>query len=218
MQIRTLLQRGFLFFVIAAATIARADGPVLYENNFEKATVGKVPDEFLVQDGQFAVKEENGNKILELPGAPLETYGVLFGPTEATNIQVRASIVSTSKGRRAPAFAVGLNGVGGYRLQVSAAKKVIELSKGDEVVKSIAYDWKSGDWTELMLAVRKVKDSVTIEGKVWEKAAAEPKEWLISFEDKETLAAGKASVWGTPFSGNPIQFDNIKVERIAPIK
>src|SRR3989441_4004925 len=105
----------------------------LYENDFEKAALGKVPDDFLVLDGQFAVREEGGNKFLELPGAPLDTFGALFGPTEKEGVAVSARIFGTGKGRRYPTFAVSLNGVGGYKLQVSPAKKLAELYKGDTV-------------------------------------------------------------------------------------
>ena len=42
--------------------------------------------DLLVLDGAFAVKAEGGNKFLELPGAPLDTYGLLFGPTVSANI------------------------------------------------------------------------------------------------------------------------------------
>src|SRR6266705_1564487 len=66
---------------LAFGTFAQQAKP-LYENDFEQAALDKVPDDFLVLDGQFTVKEEGGNKFLELPGAPLDTYGVLFGPTE----------------------------------------------------------------------------------------------------------------------------------------
>src|SRR6266536_3558957 len=73
---------SFLFINLLLLMRALAEEKPLYQNNFEKAEIGKVPDEFLVLDGQFAVKEENGNKFLELPGAPLDTFGVLFGPSE----------------------------------------------------------------------------------------------------------------------------------------
>src|SRR5262249_41096682 len=102
---------------------------VLYENNFEKEQVGKVPESFLVLDGGFAVKEEAGNKFLELPGSPLDSYSVQFGPTESSNIVVSARINSTAKGRRFPTFGVGLAGVAGYRLQLSPSKKLLELFK-----------------------------------------------------------------------------------------
>src|SRR6476646_4613286 len=95
------------FFLIA---VSAADSKPLYENDFEESDIGKVPDEFLVLDGGFAVKEENGNKFLELPGSPLDTYGLLFGPSLKQNSSVVARFFGTAKGRRYPTFAVGLNG------------------------------------------------------------------------------------------------------------
>src|SRR6266702_776209 len=82
---------------------------LLYENSFEKADLDKVPDDFLVLDGQFAVKEEGGNKFLELPGAPLDSYGALFGPTETEDISVYARIFGTGKARRHPTFGLALH-------------------------------------------------------------------------------------------------------------
>jgi len=184
----------------------------LYENDFEKAIVDKVPDDFLVLDGQFAVKEEGGNKFLELPGAPLDTFGVLFGPTEKEGTAVSARIFGTGKGRRYPTFAVGLNGQGSsaYRLQVSPAKKALELFKGDEVKAIVPYEWQSGAWTRLRLQVRKVKDGQwTVEGKVW--TDKEPSAWLVSFDEREQPVAGKASIWGSPYATTPIRFDDLKV-------
>ena len=68
-----------------------------------------LPADFLVLDGAFEVKEEAGNKFLELPGAPLETFGVLFGPTEKDGLSVGVRIFGTLKGRRFPAFGAGLS-------------------------------------------------------------------------------------------------------------
>src|SRR5947207_4367378 len=82
----------------------------LYENNFEQAEVGKLPEGFLALDGGFVVKEEKGNKFLELPGSPLDSFAVQFGPTAASDVAVSASINGTAKGRRYPTFGVGLNG------------------------------------------------------------------------------------------------------------
>src|SRR6266478_5339682 len=108
--------------LLFVAAFAFAEEPKkLYENNFEKADLEKVPEDFLVLDGGFAVKEEAGNKFLELPGAPLDTFGALFGPTEKSSLAVSARIKGTSKGRRYPTFGVVLNGQGGYRSQVSPA-------------------------------------------------------------------------------------------------
>jgi hypothetical protein len=180
----------------------------LYRNDFEKAQVGELPEDFLVLEGAFSVKEADGNRFLELPGAPLETFGLLFGPTETGDSAVTARFFGTAKGRRAPTFAVGLGGVAGWKLQVSPGRKELELFKNDERQASIPYDWESGKWTLLLLQVRKEADGWKWEGKAWTEGENEPKEWLISFQDKEEPPPGRASVWGSPFSNTPIRFDD----------
>ncbi len=198
---------------LASALLAQGAKP-LYENDFERAELNKVPDDFLVLDGQFAVKEENGNKFLELPGAPLDTFGVLFGPTEKEDNAVSARMSGTGKGRRYPTFAVGLNGQGtsAYKLQVTPAKKALELFKGDEVKSSVPYEWQSGAWTRLRLQVRKVKDGGwKVEGKAWKEGDKEPSAWMVSFDEKEQPVAGRASIWGSPYATTPIRFDDLLV-------
>jgi len=204
--VELVLLTGLTFGAFAQQT------KLLYENDFEKAALDKVPEDFLVLDGQFAVKEEGGNKFLELPGAPLDTFGVLFGPTEKEGTAVSARIFGTGKGRRYPTFAVGLNGQGtsAYRLQVSPAKKALELFKGDEVKATVPYEWQSGAWVRLRLQVRKVKDGQwKVDGKAW--VDKEPSAWLISFDETEQPVAGKASIWGSPYATTPIRFDDLKV-------
>jgi len=193
-----------------------AKAQVLYTNGFDKADLGKVPDDMLVLDGGFAVKEESGNKFLELPGAPLETFGVLFGPTDTNGLAVAARIRSAGKGRRFPTFSVGLNGVGGYKLQLAPAKKLLELVKGEEIVANAPFTWESGSWTLLKLQSRKGNDgTLKVEGKAWKQGDAEPKGWMISRDESAAVPAGRPSVWGMPFAGTPIQFDDLKVERAA---
>ena len=194
--------------------VSAQDAKPVYENNFEKADLEKVPAEFMVIDGGFAVKQEGDNKFLELPGAPLDTYGVLFGPTEKDGLAVSARIFGTGKGRRFPTFSVGLNGVGGYKLQVSPAKKLLELYRGEAMKTSVPLDWTSGKWTHLKLQLHKTGDAKwKIEGKVWSDRAAEPAAWNITFEDTEEPPAGRPSVWGSPYATTPIRYDDLLVSK-----
>jgi hypothetical protein len=188
---------------------------MLYTNGFDKTEPGKVPEDIMVLEGGFAVKEEGGNKFLELPGSPLETMGLLFGPTETENIQASARFYGTGKGRRFPTFAVGLNGVGGYKLQMAPGKKVLELIKGEtEVLASVPYTWESGTWTAMRLQVRKTGESRwQIEGKAWKHGAPEPGNWLILHPEKTAPIPGRAGIWGMPYSGTPIRFDNLAMEK-----
>jgi hypothetical protein len=208
-----LLLAAVLLSLVTAGTAAETK--TLYQNNFDKAEVGKVPEDFLVIDGAFTVNEDKGNKFLELPGAPLDTFRVLFGPTTNVNVSVTAKIFGTGKGRRFPTFAVGLSGVGGYRLQVSPAKKMLELYKGDDVLKSVAYEWKSGEWAQVQFAVKKVADNkFVLAGKVWLQSESEPKEAQLTFDADAAPSNGRASVWGSPYSGTPIWFDDLTLSTV----
>lgn len=193
---------------------ARAGLP--YANNFENAEAGKLPDEFMVLGGEFVVKADGTNQFLELPGAPLDSFAAQFGSADKENISVSARVFGTARGRRTPSFGVGLGGVSGFKLQVSPGKKALEILKDQELQKSVNFDWKSGTWTQLRLQIRKLKDGAWIvEGKAWLSGEAEPKEWTISFDEREEPVSGKASVLDSPFAGTPIWFDDLTVEKLA---
>lgn len=202
------LAKSIAIAICAAATALAQTAT--YEQNFDAAEVGSVPKEFLVLDGGFKVAEEGGNKFLELPGAPLDTFGVLFGPTEKENRVVSARIFGSTKGRRAPTFNVGVGGVGGYKLQVSPGKKAVELYKSDEVKATVPFNWKSGTWTRLSLALKKVKDGEwRVEGRVWADDAKAPAEPTITFTETEQPPAGRASIGGSPYATTPIRYDDL---------
>jgi predicted secreted protein len=208
---KTIILCGLLVF--ACASFAEDASKPVYQNDFEKAEVGKMPVEIMVLGGEFAVKADGTNKVLELPGAPLDSFAAQFGPTEKQDVAVSAKIFGTSKGRRAPTFGVGLGGVSGWKLQVSPGKKAVELLRDAEVKATMGFDWKSGEWTQLRLQIRAIKDGEwKIEGKAWQNGS-EPKEWMISAKEKEEPVAGKASLLGSPFAGTPIWFDELRVER-----
>lgn len=193
-----------------------ADAPV-YQNDFEKAEAGKDAGslDFLVMgDGDFKVKQVDANKVLELAPTPLETYGLLFGPTEVEDISVQARAFGTSTGRRFPVFAVGLNGVGGFMLRVNPAKKQLEILKGEDVKASAPLAWTTGTWTQMLFNVSKVKDGQwKIQGKAWPHGKDAPAGWMVSFEDTEKPLAGRATLWGIPYATTPIQFDDLVVTK-----
>ncbi len=192
----------------------QAAEPPIFQMNFQDAEPGKVPDGLLVLDGGFAVRADGDARFLELPGAPLETYGVLFGPAQTNDVMVSARIFGTASGRRYPAFALGLGGVNGYKLRVSPGKKQLELLKADTVLEGIPYAWESGKWTYLRLQVRSAGGAWKIEGKAWTEGAAEPAEWLIAREETEAPRPGRASIWGAPFAGTPMRFDDLTLSAV----
>lgn len=200
-----------MLFTLSFAGALCASEP-LYQNNFESTEPGRVPDDFLVIDGQFAVREERDNRFLELPGAPLESFGFLMGPAQKEGLAVSGKILGTSRGRKFPTFAVSLNGVSGYRLRVAPAKKAIEIVKSDTPLVSVPFEWKSGAWTSLRFQLRKTSDGLwKLEGKVWLEGESEPEAWMIAWEERQDPPAGRPGAWGSPFSGTPILYDDLAV-------
>lgn len=202
--------------VIALLAVATLQAEVIYTNDFEKAELGSVPEDFLVLEGQFSVKEKDANKVLELPFGPLDSFGFLFGPKEMENVSVQARIFASAKGRRFPVFEVGLNGLGGYKLRVAPAKKQLELYRGNVQKAAVPLKWTSGKWTRLDLRVLKAGEAEwKVEGKVWQDGSEKPKEPMIVFVDKQAPTRERASIGATPFSGEPIYFDDLAVSTVA---
>jgi len=208
-QLRILLALGLASFSTQAAD-------PLYQNNFEQSETGNVPDEFLVLDGNFAVKAESGNKYLELPGAPLDAFGFMFGPSARHGNEISARMFGTKKGRRFPVFGVALNGVNGYRLQVTPAKRAIELLKAGAVAAKVPFRWSGGEWLRLALRVEQTGDAEwTISGKVWADGKKAPAKPTLTYKETKEPRNGKPSIWGSPYSGTPIRYDDIVVKKIA---
>lgn len=191
---------------------ATAQSSKAYSADFESAEIGSVPEDLLVLDGGFAVAPFEGGKVLELPGAPLESFGVLFGSNARENVEVSARVHATAKGRRFPTFAVGLNGVAGFKFRVSPAKKALELYRSDDLRQSTPLDWDSGKWTHLKLRVAKLSDTEwRVEGRFWQEGQTEPKEPSLVHVETSAPPNGRASILGSPFSGTPIRYDDLKV-------
>ena len=201
---------------LAVSCLALGAAGATYFNDFSAAAVGKVPADFQpAGGGAFTVVEREGNKVLELAGEPLDTFGMLFGPPQPPEATLSARIQSESTGKRFSQFGIGLGDIGGYKLIVLPGQKKLELRKGDDTVAAadLPEAWPSGSWIALRLQVRKTADAKwKVEAKAWPAAKPEPKDWPVSFETTDAPPAGRASLWGIPFSGKPIRFDDLRVE------
>ena len=188
-------------------------GEVLYRNDFQDATVGEEPGDFLVLDGDFVTKRDGDDRFLELPGTPLENFGALFGPTVRTGSRLGVTIQSQGKGRLVPAFGIGVNGLGGFRLMLSANRRQLELWRGDEVLVKTPYRWRSGSECRLELeAVPRADGDWQVRGWVWERSRGRQSASQIALERVAPPPRGKSSIWGHPFAGNAIRYDDILIE------
>ena len=213
-MIRIKQTASALLIGLAALTLYAAEP--LYQTNFEKIKTGEVPEDFLVLDGDFSVKQEEGNKYLELPGAPLDAFGFMFGPSARHGNEISARMFGTKKGRRYPVFGIALNGVNGYRLQVAPAKRAIELLKGSAVMAKVPFRWGGGEWLRLALRVEQTGAAEwTVSGRVWADGKKAPAKPTITHKETKEPRNGKPSIWGSPYSGTPIRYDDIVVKKSA---
>jgi len=211
MTVGVLLARPVLSSA-AEADAARPAAQVLYSCDFQQAAVGAVPEDLMVLDGAFVVAAEGDQKFLELPGTPLDQFGVLFGPAAITNVTVQARAYGTNKGRRHPVFGVGIGGAGGFRLMVAPGRGTLDLFRGDTLLASKVFSWIPGKWTQVVLDLRENgQGQWTARGKAWQEGGAAPSAWMVSARETNEVSVGRASIWGSPISGTPIRFDDLRV-------
>ena len=203
-----------LLCVLCVSAVSPPTKP-LYANNFEKLPEGDPPEDMVALMGKFAIRTVDGNKLLELPGDPVEGFGLLFGPDNESLLCVSARIYGTATGKRTPEFGIGLADSNGYKLWVIPATNELQIIRGEGDVKAtVPFHWKSGTWTSLRLQVRQIGDGkFSVEGKAWEHGQEEPKAWMVAFTETEELPKGRPSVWGSPYSSTPIRFDDLLVTK-----
>ena len=202
--------RGLLAFLLILAGGAAAEpaasqpdrGPV----DFHDVAVDKLPEDLMILGGEFAIQQEGGKKFLELAPDPLDTCGFLFGPADFTTGQVSALIWGQASGKRYPEFGIGSNDTGGYKLWLIPGQNRLELRKGDETKANCTYTWNTGDWTHFKLRIEATAEKHwRIAGKAWRDGSPEPGQWMLSMDESDAPAAGRASVWGVPYSGKPLR-------------
>jgi hypothetical protein len=205
------LLRPVTIAMILVLLAADAPAPPAYSNDFEKAEIGKVPDDMMVLDGTFAVREFEGNKCLELDGTPIGTFGVLLGPAGLTSCEVSARIWAQPTGKRFPEFGIGANDAGGFKLFLLPGRSQLELRKGDDPVASAPFHWTPSSWTNFKLRITSTNGSWTIQAKAWPSSTPEPGQWTLSAKDPTAPTPGRASLWANDYSEKPVRFDDLKV-------
>ncbi len=147
-------------------------GQEKYENDFESLEIDSFPKGMMEIDGIFKVRTSDSTKAgnrryLEMSAEPLSENAVIFGPSVKKSASVQAKIKGFRKRRSYPRFGIGLHGISGYRLRVVPSKKVIELVKNEEPVKSVPYKWTPDQWVNLRLKIQQEGKTWKISGFAW---------------------------------------------------
>ena len=196
---------------LSLINLSNADS--IYKNNFESYELNKFPDDMMEIDGLFKVnKNDQGKKHLEMASEPLTENAVIFGPSIKNSATLEVKVRGFKKRRSYPRFGIGLHGISGFRLRVVPSKNKIELVKNEEPVKSVPFEWNSEKWSNLRLQIEFSNDKSLIKGWVWDDGSTPTVEPIITFSHDGTPGQGKASIWGTAYSGKVILFDDISLK------
>ena len=199
--------------LIFLSLIKLSNADSIYKNNFESYELNKFPDDMMEIDGLFKVnKNDQGKKHLEMASEPLTENAVIFGPSIKNSATLEVKVRGFKKRRSFPRFGIGLHGISGFRLRVVPSKNKVELVKNEEPVKSVPFKWNPEKWSNLRLQIEFSNDKSLIKGWVWDDGSTPSVEPVITFSHDGTPGQGKASIWGTAYSGKVILFDDISLK------
>lgn len=200
-----------LVFIFVQVTVFAEETVI----DFEDQETGYPSDDFLIIDGSFEVAEHAGGKVLKLLPDPLVECGLVFGQSTKGAMTVEGRIFASKRGRRSfPRFGMGVHGISGHRIRVVPAQKQIELVHQEKVVATAPFAWKSDTWCFIKLSLTEAEGKPKIRAWVWMEGEEIPPEPVLTFEgEADGSSQGRATIWGTPYSGKEILFDDLKVTR-----
>ena len=204
-----LLRLSFIF--LSLISYLNADN--IYKNNFESYELNSFPNDMMEIDGLFKVEaNDEGKKHLQMASEALTENAVIFGPSIKNSATLEVKVRGFKKRRSFPRFGIGLHGISGFRLRVVPSNNTVELVKNEEAIKSVPFKWNPEKWSNLKLKIEYSNDQSLIRGWVWDEGSKASEEPVISHSHDGTPGQGKASIWGTAYSGKEILFDDISLK------
>jgi outer membrane protein assembly factor BamB len=185
-----------------------------FENNV-------VPSHWINATGKFAVRDEEGSKVLvklaNNPFAFAKRTRPFFGPPDLSNYTIEAEV--RSKDIRRVMSDVGIVAQR-YELVLFGNHQRLELQPWQpEVQRTVKkeFPWTKDTWYVMKLEVQALEGSnVRARGKVWPKGQPEPAEWTIERVDPIGSLKGSPGIYADvpnadPKGGSEVYYDNIKV-------
>lgn len=172
---------------------------------------GPVPPQWINATGKFAVREENGAKVLvKLADNPFTKRARAFmGGGHLANYTIEADALAHEQRRQ-----MGDVGVVAQRYQLvlfGNSQKIELQSWQPEIVRTVhlPFVWKPETWYRLKLRVDTEAGGVRARGKVWPAADPEPEAWTVERLDPHPNLHGSPGL----YADAPVEvaFDNVRV-------
>ena len=203
---------------VSAAARVRVIPDIPWTFDFED---GAVPAHWINATGKFAVRDEEGSKVLvklaENPFAFAKRTRPFFASSELSNYTIEAEV--RSKDIRRNMSDVGIVAQR-YEMVLFGNHQRLELQPWQpETQRTVrkAFPWTKDTWYVMKLEVQALEgNNVRARGKVWPKGQPEPAEWTIERVDPIGSLKGSPGIYADvpnadPKGGSEIYYDNIKV-------
>jgi len=212
-------QAGILKATAAGVTgqaRVRVVPPLDWSWDFESMNVDTVPMEWVNCNTKYAVRQEEGNKVLVkfADNPATKRARVFMGPNDLHDYTVQADVRASQKRRQ-----MGDVGVVAQRfnLMLFGNAEKVELQTWQpetERTTSAKYQWKWDTWYTMKLRVENLPDGrVKAQGKVWPKSEAEPAAWTVERIDPANLAERQGAPGIYADAPYEVFFDNVKVTK-----
>ena len=198
---------------VTGSASVRVFPPLPWSETFDSMAVNSVPPSWNNMTMKFAIREQNGNKVLTklTEGSSLLSRSRAYmGPSNWSNYTVESDVFATTKRRQQGDAGVIAQR---YVLTLYGNSQMLNIEPWQpETVrtKSMPYAWKPDTWYRLKLQVENLPDGKTrARGKAWAVGEPEPAAWMIERIDPIPNRQGAPGIFGNGLA--ELYFDNIKV-------
>ncbi len=198
---------------LSGTASVRVFPPLPWSETFDSYAVNTLPPTWVNTTLKFAVREQNGNKVLTklTEGSSLLTRARAYlGPSDWSNYTVEADVNATQKRRQQGDAGVIAQR---YGLTLFGNKQELHIEAWQPETartKIVPFAWKQDTWYRLKLEVQNLPDGKTrARGKAWPANEPEPSAWMIERIDPIPNRQGAPGIFGNGLS--ELYFDNIKV-------
>lgn len=198
---------------VTGAASVRVFPPLPWSETFDAMVVNSVPPGWNNMTMKFAIREQNGNKVLTklTEGSSLLSRSRAYmGPSNWSNYTVESDVFATTKRRQQGDAGIIAQR---YVLTLYGNSQMLHIEPWQPETartKSMPYAWKPDTWYRLKLQVENLPDGKTrARGKAWPAGEPEPAAWMIERIDPIPNRQGAPGVFGNGLA--ELYFDNIKV-------
>ncbi|HEY0763250.1 MAG TPA: PQQ-binding-like beta-propeller repeat protein [Pyrinomonadaceae bacterium] len=198
---------------ISGTASVRVFPPLPWSETFDSYAVNTAPPSWVSMTLKFAVREQNGNKVLAklTEGSSLLSRSRAYiGPSNWSNYTVESDVLATQKRRQQGDAGVIAQR---YVLTLYGNSQMLHLEPWQPEIKrtqSVKFAWKPDTWYRLKLQVDNLPDGKTrARGKAWPANEPEPAEWMVERIDPIPNRQGAPGIFGNGLA--ELYFDNIKV-------